>query len=98
MQTTFRIRFKELTLEFLKNIKRLHNGHDLLITVKNADEMDETEYLLASDANRKMLEKSINEAEEGYSFTPEEFDILTQDLREGKRVDISKLRKVKLPK
>lgn len=66
METTFRLSFKELTPEFFKTVRQLYNKkNNLLVTVKNADEMDETEYLLASDANRKMLEQSLKNVEEG---------------------------------
>lgn len=65
MQATFRIKSKELTPEFLKNIKRLYKGQDLLITIQNIDELDETEYLLASEANRNVLFRRIKDVQEG---------------------------------
>jgi PHD/YefM family antitoxin component YafN of YafNO toxin-antitoxin module len=65
METTFRLKASELSEDLVKTIKRLYKKHDLFITVKNADEMDETDYLLSSEANRKALEKSLKNVEEG---------------------------------
>ena len=63
MTTTFHITGKELTMDFLKVLKSLYKGKPISITIE--DNMDETEYLMASKANRKMLDKSIKEAKEG---------------------------------
>jgi hypothetical protein len=63
MTITYTLNDNELNGNFLKAIKTLFKGKKLYITIE-AD-MDETEYLLASEANRNMLEKSIAEAESG---------------------------------
>jgi|HubBroStandDraft_5_1064220.scaffolds.fasta_scaffold1692396_1 hypothetical protein len=65
METTFRLKASELSEDLVKTIKRLYKKQDLFITIKNADEMDETDYLLASEANRKALEESLKNVEEG---------------------------------
>lgn len=65
MEISFRLKASELSADFVKTIRRLYKKHNLFITVKNADEMDETEYLLASETNRKILEQSVKEAESG---------------------------------
>lgn len=63
----------ELTVEVVNSIKAAFKNKTINITVTEA--FDETEYLLASKANREHLEKSIQEAEEGkvVVFTLEEF-------------------------
>ncbi|HBX53232.1 MAG TPA: hypothetical protein DEH02_19410 [Bacteroidales bacterium] len=64
MYTTFNIKVSDLDMNFLKALKTLFkNKESISITVES--EMDETEYLLSSDANRKILEQSIAEAERG---------------------------------
>jgi hypothetical protein len=65
METTFRLNASELSVELVKTIRKLYKKRDLFITIKNADEMDETEYLLSSEANRKALEQSLKNVEEG---------------------------------
>ena len=63
METAYHIPANELSIDFVKAVKSLFKGKNLFITV--ADEMDETEYLLSNEANRKMLEKSIQQIESG---------------------------------
>lgn len=64
MYTEFHIKASDLDEKFLKRIKALFkSSKKISITVE--EEPDETEYLLRSEANRKMLEQSIKEAESG---------------------------------
>ena len=63
MISTYHITEKELTADFLKSIKSLFKNKSLTLTI--AEEMDTTEYLLASPANKKHLQKSIAELEKG---------------------------------
>tara|TARA_R110002072_G_scaffold101368_1_gene223244 strand:- start:389 stop:613 length:225 start_codon:yes stop_codon:yes gene_type:complete len=64
MYTEFHIAPSELDHEFLANLKALFKKSSrIAITVE--DELDETEYLLRSEANRTMLEQSMKEAEDG---------------------------------
>lgn len=74
MTTTFRLHVNEITTDLLESIKAAFKGKTVEITVSDA--LDETEYLMASDANRKSLEKSIQQAEEGdlQTFTLKEFE------------------------
>jgi len=73
MITTYQMDVNELTVEVVNSIKAAFKNKTINITVTEA--FDETEYLLASKANREHLEKSIQEAEEGkvVVFTLEEF-------------------------
>jgi len=93
--TTYRLEANELNADFLKALKLLYKGKTISITVK--EEMDETEYLLASEANRDMLKEAL-EAEEGYAFTPDEFENFVKAVEKGQRPDGGQLKKVKLPK
>lgn len=63
MYTTFHINVNELDTNFLKGLKSLFRNKNVSIIVE--EEQDETEYLLASEANRKMLEQSLKNVEEG---------------------------------
>lgn len=75
MQGTFTVRKDELTIDFLKSLKKMFSGNVLDITVSdNFDgssesqtktDMDETEYLLSNPANKKFLLESIEQGKEG---------------------------------
>lgn len=61
MYTEFHISPNELDETFLLKLKALFKkSSKIAITVE--DEPDETEYLLRSEANRKMLEQSMKES------------------------------------
>ena len=64
METTFRLKASEVSVDLVKTIRRLYKKNNLFITVKNADEMDETDYLLANKANRMALQESLKNVEE----------------------------------
>jgi hypothetical protein len=63
MYTEIHIKADELDESFLKSIRSLFKKKRISIIVE--EEQDETEYLLASPANKKMLEKSLRNAEAG---------------------------------
>jgi len=63
MNTTYHLAANELTVDILAALKKLYKGKKISITVE--EEMDETEYLLKSEANKKMLLESIKQAENG---------------------------------
>ena len=63
MYTTFHIKADELDETFLKKLKGIFKKKSIIISVE--EDIDETEYLLRSESNRKMLEKSLKSAEAG---------------------------------
>ncbi len=63
MYTTFHIKANELDENFVKALKMIFKSKRISILVE--EEQDETEYLLSSPANRKMLEKSLRNVEKG---------------------------------
>jgi hypothetical protein len=64
MYTTFHLdTTSELNADFLKAIKTLFKNQRISVTVEA--EMDETEYLMSSEANRLFLEKSMNQIKNG---------------------------------
>ncbi len=73
MFARYQLHVDELTVEVLDSIRHAFKDKTIEITVSEA--MDETEYLLASPANREHLERSMRELEEGkgVTFTLEEF-------------------------
>lgn len=74
MITTYRLHVNELNGDLIKSIRSAFKGKTIEITVSDA--LDETEYLLASEPNRKSLEKSMEQAEKGevVTFTVQEFE------------------------
>lgn len=63
MTTTFQLEANELNDEFFNRLKAMFKDRKLAITVKT--KMDETEYLLSTEANRKNLMESIAQADAG---------------------------------
>lgn len=63
MTTTYHLSANDLSEDFLKSLKSMYKGKTISITVEA--EMDETEYLLSSEANRKFLLESMRQAEKG---------------------------------
>lgn len=63
MISTYHINEKELTADFLKSIKALFKNKSITLTI--AEEIDTTEYLLSSPANKKHLLKSIADLKKG---------------------------------
>ena len=63
MVSTYHIDEKELTVEFLKSIKAHFKNKKLTVTI--AEEIDTTEYLLASPANKKHLLKANSDLQKG---------------------------------
>jgi hypothetical protein len=63
MHTTFHINANELNSNFLNALKMIFKSKKISITIE--EDQDETEYLLSNPANRKMLEKSLKNADAG---------------------------------
>jgi antitoxin YefM len=74
MKTSFRLNEKELTDDIINVIRIAFKNKEIEITV--SDFLDETEYLLSSEANKKHLQKSIADIEngEGITFTLNELE------------------------
>jgi hypothetical protein len=69
LYTTFHSKATELDETFLKTLKTLFKSKRIAISVE--EELDETDYLLSTDANRKHLEESLN-SKEKISFSLDE--------------------------
>jgi len=67
MTTTYRLNSKELSNDIIKSIKDAFGDKEIEITVTDA--IDETEYLLSTEANKKHLYKSMQELEQGKGVT-----------------------------
>lgn len=61
MHTTFVMKAEELDEKVLKGIKTSYKDKQIEITVR---ELDETEYLMKNDANRKRLMKAVRNVKE----------------------------------
>jgi len=63
MYTTFHLEAGEIDENFFKAVKAMFEGRSISITIE--EEMDETEYLLSSEANRKVLMQSLENVKQG---------------------------------
>ncbi len=61
MIATYKLNAKELSDEVIKSIKEAFKDKEIEITV--TDTIDETDYLLSTEANKKFLYKSIDDLE-----------------------------------
>ena len=73
MTTTYHLNANELTADLIRSVKAAFKDKTIDITVSEA--LDETEYLMSSEANRKHLDESLRalKAGEGITMTVEEF-------------------------
>jgi antitoxin YefM len=62
MNTTYRLNANELDEKFLQSLKALFKDKDIEIIVS---EVDETAYLLRSEANKERLLKAVESVEKG---------------------------------
>jgi antitoxin YefM len=63
MITTYRLNEKELSDEIIDSIKKTFKGKEIEIIVSEV--VDDTEYLLSTDSNKKYIYKSIEDLEKG---------------------------------
>lgn len=63
MTTTIELDAAELDYNLFRSLKAMYKNRKIRLTIDSS--MDETEYLLSSQANRNALEKSIEEAKRG---------------------------------
>ena len=63
METTYRLNAKELSVELIQSIQAAFKDKNIEITV--TDQVDETDYLLSTEANKKHIYKAIEELEQG---------------------------------
>ncbi|MEO5570933.1 MAG: hypothetical protein ABIT08_03130 [Bacteroidia bacterium] len=63
MKSTFILNADELNGDFTRAVKALFKGRKVSITVKT--EMDETEYLLSTKANKQHLRESLIQYKKG---------------------------------
>ena len=63
METTYKLNVRELTPDFITTIQNMYLNRNIEITIR--EELDETEYLMSSPANREHLLKAIKNVEDG---------------------------------
>ena len=63
MTTTIELNATELDYQLFRSLKAMYKNRKIRLTIDNA--LDETEYLLSSEANREALEESIAELKRG---------------------------------
>ena len=64
MHTAFNVNASDLDENFLEGLKTMFKNKRITIIVEE-EQGDETEYLLSSEKNRKILEESLKNVEEG---------------------------------
>lgn len=74
MTTTIQLNAEELDYQLFRSLKAMYKNRKIRLTIDS--EMDETDYLLSSQANREILEKSMEEAKRG-----EKIVVTLSDLR-----------------
>lgn len=63
MYTEFHIKANALDINFIKSVKAMFKSKSISIII--TEDLDETEYLLSSPANRKMLGGSLKNVKKG---------------------------------
>jgi hypothetical protein len=63
MYTSYHLNSNELNEDFLASVKKLFKNKRITISVE--EDMDETEYLLSTEANCKHLEESLAQVKAG---------------------------------
>jgi antitoxin YefM len=74
MQSTYRVRATDLTPDFLKALQYAYKDREIEIVVYEV--VDETDYLLGTDANREQLLGAIKDIEAGDNLVSLSLDSL----------------------
>jgi len=80
METVYQLKPQELTDDFLKTIKERFGNREVKITIED-EPLDETQYLLQDEENRRLLLAGIKAVKEGrcsHSLTLEEIEAMAQ--------------------
>jgi len=59
MQTTYRLKADELSVDLIRALKSLYHDREIVITIDEAQ--DETDYLLGTKANREHLLSALDD-------------------------------------
>lgn len=83
MQTTYRLKAADLDEKFLASVKSLFGEQEIEIAICDAGQAaeDETAYLLGTDANRKHLRESLDDAEAGRNLVAVSLDELKKAVK-----------------
>ncbi|MEI6089726.1 MAG: hypothetical protein WCR42_04700 [bacterium] len=76
MYTTYQVNSNDLTMDFVEILKKTYQDKEIEITVS---EIDETEYLLRSPKNRKVLLKRIHDINEGVNIISPKLDAFDEN-------------------
>jgi len=74
MQSTYRVRADELTEDFVQALKVAYKDKEIEIVV--SDVVDDTDYLLSTEANRERLLRAIKDIEAGENLASFSLDNL----------------------
>ncbi|MDZ4824581.1 MAG: hypothetical protein SH856_14080 [Flavobacteriales bacterium] len=80
--STYHLTEKDLNGDWLKSVKKLFRNKNLVINVQA--EMDETEYLMSSEANAKILLERIESVKSGKGLIEVDIDKLRGELKDDK--------------
>ena len=80
MEARYILKQEELNIEFINTVKKNFNSTSRL-RIEIVEEMDETDYLLSTKANKKVLMDAINEYKEGKTVSFENLEDLQNFLK-----------------
>ena len=80
MKARYILKQEELNIEFINTVKKIFNSTSRL-RIEIVEEMDETDYLLSTKANKKVLMDAINEYKEGKTVSFENLEDLQNFLK-----------------
>jgi len=77
MQSTYRIKANELSMDIIKALKTTYHDREIEIIVQ--DVQDETEYLMATQANRDFLLSAIEDIRNNRNMIEVSLDSICED-------------------